>query len=55
MLADAKEIAFSQKKNKNLAGMTRLLNTGDEALLYKHLTKNVFSAKQWPGLGVDDI
>lgn len=55
MLSEAKEIAFLQKKHKNLAGITKLLNHGDEAYLYKHLIKNVFSAKTWPGLATEDI
>lgn len=56
MLSDAKELAFKEKKkNMNLAGMTRLLNCGDEALLYKHFLKNVFNAKKLEGLSQDDV
>jgi len=56
MLSDAKELAFREKKkNMNLAGMTRLLNCGDEALLYKHFLKNVFNAKKLEGLSQDDV
>jgi hypothetical protein len=55
MLSDAKEIAISQKKNKNISGILRLLNRGDESLLYKHFMKEVFNQKKWDELSEADV